>query len=57
MPQPAHLSKAARLRHIAFEIETLAEQVEQPSRHVERANLLIAEGERLAKALWAVFRG
>lgn len=57
MPQPAHLSKASRLRAIAFEIETLAEQVEQPSRHIERANQLIAEGERLAKALWTVFRG
>ncbi|WP_161797743.1 hypothetical protein [Sphingomonas paucimobilis] len=53
MPQ----SPAERLRHIAHELETLAEHVERPSLSTERSEMLIAEGERLAKAVWGVFRG
>jgi hypothetical protein len=56
MPQ-TRTDRATQLRDIAFQIETLASAVEQPSRSIERASWLIAEGERLAKATWAVFRG
>ncbi|WP_161797757.1 hypothetical protein [Sphingomonas paucimobilis] len=53
MPQ----SPADRLRYLAQELETLADHVERPSLSVERPDLLIAEGERIAKAVWGVFRG
>lgn len=56
MPQP-QISPADRLRHLAHEIETLADHVERPSLSAKRSELLIAEGERIAKAVWAVFRG
>lgn len=54
MPQ---ISPADRLRHLAHELETLADQVERPSLSSKRSELLIAEGERIAKAVWSVFRG
>ena len=49
--------RASRLRELAFELETLADRVEEPSRSTQRAELLIAEGERIALATRAVFRG
>ena len=49
--------RAYRLRELAFELETLADRVEEPSRSTQRAELLIAEGERIALATRAVFRG
>lgn len=50
-------TKGARLRSLAEELLTLADATDQPSRHLARAELLIGEGERIAKAVWAVFRG
>lgn len=49
--------KAARLRDLSFELDTLAEAVEQPSRTIGRAERLIADGERIARNIRAVFRG
>lgn len=54
MPQT---SPADRLRHLAHELETLADHVERPSLSSKRSDLLIAEGERIAGAVWGVFRG
>ena len=54
MPQT---TPADRLRHLAHELETLADHVERPSLSSKRSDLLIAEGERIAKAVWGVFRG
>jgi len=53
----AATSQADRLRHIADELHTLADAVEQPSRTIARSNMLIAEGERIARAVWSAFRG
>ena len=49
--------KAARLRALSFDLDTLAEAVEQPSRTIVRAESLIADGERIARNIRAVFRG
>lgn len=49
--------KAARLRELSFELDTLADAVEQPSRSITRAERLIGDGERIAAAVRAVFRG
>lgn len=49
--------KAARLRALSFDLDTLAEAAEHPSTSIARAELLIAEGERIAAAVRAVFRG
>lgn len=49
--------KAARLRALSFELDTLADAVEQPSRSITRAERLIGDGERIAGAVRAVFRG
>ncbi|MEG3144231.1 hypothetical protein U1839_06150 [Sphingomonas sp. RT2P30] len=57
MPEPSHIAKAQKLRALADELNTLADAVEQPSHHIDRSNQLIAEGERIAKATWSVFRG
>ncbi len=57
MGQPASISAAERLRALADELLSLAEAVDQPSRSTVRADMLIAEGERIAKAVWAAFRG
>lgn len=57
MGEPAHIGKARRLRALSTEIDTLADAVEQPSRSIERAERLVAEGERLSREVYAVFRG
>lgn len=51
------LPRADRLRHLADELVTLADATEQPSRSIGRAEALVAEGERIARAVWEVFRG
>jgi hypothetical protein len=51
------MSRADRLRIIADELMTLADADEQPSRSTARADMLIAEGERIAIAVWVAFRG
>ena len=50
------LTRADRLRFLADELLSLADAVEQPSRTIARADTLIAEGERIARAIWAAFR-
>lgn len=50
-------SRGDRLRILANELTTLADAVDQPSRTIARANMLIAEGERIASAVWSAFRG
>ncbi len=54
MPQ---ISRGDRLRALADELNTLADAADQPSRHIARSELLIGEAERIAKAVWSVFRG
>lgn len=56
MAEPSHV-RARRLRTLAFELETLADRVEQPSRSLVRAEQLIGEGERIAGAVRSAFRG
>lgn len=57
MAAPTAPTRGERLRSLADELLTLADAVDQPSRSLQRAEMLIAEGERLAKAVYAVFRG
>lgn len=57
MGEPAHIAKARRLRDLSFELDTLASSVEQPSRSIERAERLVAEGERISREIYSVFRG
>jgi len=57
MAQTAPLSRGDRLRRLADELLTLADACDEPSRSVARASMLIAEAERIARAIWAVFRG
>ncbi|MFZ3484264.1 hypothetical protein [Sphingomonas sp. 3-13AW] len=46
-----------RLRHLAVELETLADAMERPSRSTTRSDMLIAECERIACDVRAVVRG
>lgn len=55
--KPARLSRGDHLRRLAHELMTLADAVDQPSRTIARASMLIAEGERIARAIWVAFRG
>lgn len=57
MAEPAHLAKARRLRQFASDLSELADRAEQPSRSIDRASALIAEGERIASGVRSVFRG
>jgi hypothetical protein len=45
------------LRHLAVELETLADAMERPSRSTTRSDMLIAECERIAADVRAVVRG
>lgn len=56
MRQPAY-TRAQKLRQYAAELETLADHVEQSSITIARAEMLIAEGERIGRGVYAVFRG
>jgi hypothetical protein len=49
--------KAAQLRTLAHDLSLLADEVEQPSRSMERSERLIADGEHIAAEIRAVFRG
>jgi hypothetical protein len=51
------LSPSDRLRHLAADIETLADAMERPSRTTARSDRLIAECERIAADVRAVVRG
>ena len=46
-----------RLRRLAHELENLADDCDQPARTTERIERRIAEGERIAQAVWGVVRG
>jgi hypothetical protein len=51
------LTPADRLRNLATEIEALADAMDRPSRTTARADMLIAECERIAADVRAVVRG
>jgi hypothetical protein len=53
----AACSPSERLRHLAIELETLADAVERPSRTTARSDMLIAQCERIAADVRAVVRG
>jgi hypothetical protein len=53
----AACSPSDRLRHLAIELETLADAMDRPSRSTTRSDMLIAECERLAADVRAVVRG
>ncbi|MCG7348936.1 hypothetical protein [Sphingomonas sp. ACRSK] len=46
-----------RLRHLAADLEVLADAMERPSRSTVRSDMLIAECERIAADVRAVVRG
>lgn len=46
-----------RLRQLANELENLADDCDQPARTAERVERRIAEGERIAQAVWGAVRG
>jgi len=48
---------AVRLRQLAYELENLADDCDQPARTTERVERRIAEGERISKAVWHAVRG
>jgi hypothetical protein len=50
-------SASNRLRHLAIELENLADAMERPSRTTARSDMLIAECERIAADVRAVVRG
>jgi len=57
MAQPAHLVRARELEQLAGDLHALAFDVAEPSRCSGRVERLIAEGERIAQRVRAVFRG
>lgn len=50
-------TRGDRLRDLADELLTLADACDTPSRSVARAEMLIAEGERIGRGVVGVFRG
>ncbi|CAN5575800.1 hypothetical protein BH10PSE14_BH10PSE14_06580 [soil metagenome] len=57
MAQATQVMRGDKLRRLADELHTLADAVDQPSRTIARSNMLIAEGERIARDVWSAFRG
>lgn len=57
MAQPAHLARARALEHLASDLHALAFDAAEPSRCSVRSERLIAEAERIAAAVRALFRG
>jgi hypothetical protein len=57
MSDPAGLAKAGRLEQLASDLHSLAFDVAEPSRCIARSDDLTAEGERIAAAVRAEFRG
>ncbi len=49
--------RAERLRRFSADLALLADDVEQASRSICRAEMLITEGERISAGVRAVFRG
>jgi hypothetical protein len=56
LPTP-HIAKARRIEQLASDLHTLAFDVAEPSRCIARSDKLTAEGERIAAAVRAEFRG
>jgi hypothetical protein len=56
LPCP-HIAKARRIEQLATDLHSLAFDVAEPSRCIARSDQLTAEGERIAAALRAEFRG
>lgn len=56
MPDTAH-TPSDRLRHLAADLEMLADAMERPSRTTVRSDMLIGECERIAADVRAVVRG
>jgi hypothetical protein len=56
LPCP-HIAKARRIEQLASDLHRLAFDVAEPSRCVTRSDQLTAEGERIAAAVSAEFRG
>lgn len=54
--QPSHATRSQRLRSLGYRLLTLADDVSQPSRSLERSQRLIDEGEGIAAAVRAEFR-
>jgi hypothetical protein len=54
---PLHIEKARRIEQLASDLHNLAFDVAEPSRCVTRSDRLTAEGERIAAAVRAEFRG
>jgi hypothetical protein len=57
MPQPSHIERARRLEALASDLHSLAFDVGEPSNCIQRSERLTAEGERIAAAVRAEFRG
>lgn len=57
MPEPSHVANARALEQLAGDLHALSFDVGEPSRCVRRSERLTAEGERIANAVRAVFRG
>ena len=57
MPEPSHVASARALEQLAGDLHALAFDVGEPSRCVPRFERLAAEGERIAAAVRAQFRG
>jgi hypothetical protein len=57
MPEPVHIAKARRIEQLASDLHSLAFDVAEPSRCIARSDQLTAEGERIAAAVRAEFRG
>jgi hypothetical protein len=57
MPEQSHIAISRRLEQLAGDLHALAFDVNEPSRCTTRSDRLTAEGERIASAVRAVFRG
>lgn len=57
MPDPAHIAKARALEHLAGDLHALAFDVSEPPTSTRQSDRNVAEGERIAAAVRAVFRG
>ena len=50
-------AQASQLERLAYDLHALAFDVAEPSRSHDRVERLVAEGERIAAEVRAVFRG
>jgi hypothetical protein len=57
MAGPVRFDRARRLEYLASDLHSLAFDVAEPSRYIVRSDRITAEGERIAAAVRAAFRG